>query len=73
MWRWRQTVHCSNSAGGPTKLRFAARAAPERWRSGQPTAMSRELFVVAPEPEHFDHSLVLEHLIDQTMLNVDAA
>nr|WP_242674546.1 reverse transcriptase domain-containing protein [Marinobacter halodurans] len=31
------------------------------------------LFVVAPEPEDLHHSLVLDHLVDQTMLNIDAA
>lgn len=31
------------------------------------------LFVVAPEPEDFHYLLVLEHLVDQTMLNIDAA
>mgnify|MGYP000931840239 CR=1 FL=1 len=31
------------------------------------------LFVVAPEPEDLHHSLVFKHLVDQTVLNIDAA
>lgn len=30
-------------------------------------------FVVTPEPEDLDHPLVLEHLVHQTMLDVDPA
>src|SRR5690554_2336120 len=34
---------------------------------------SHVLLVVAPEPEDLHHSLVLEHLVDQAMLDIDTA
>lgn len=47
--------------------------AGKRWKNCPATAAGYALFVVAPEPEDLHHSLVLEHLVDQTMLNIDAA
>ncbi len=48
-------------------------AAEKRWKNGPATAAGYALFVVAPEPENFHHSLFIQHLVDQTMLNIDAA
>lgn len=47
--------------------------AAKRWKNCPATAPGHALFVVTPEPENFHHSLVLDHLVDQTMLNIDAA
>lgn len=47
--------------------------AAKRLKNCPATAAGYALFIVAPEPENFHHSLVLEHLVDQTMLNINAA
>ena len=47
--------------------------AAKLWENYPATAAGYALFVVAPEPENFHHSLVIEHLADQTTLNIDAA
>ena len=47
--------------------------AAKRWKNCPATAAGYALFVVTPEPENFHHSLVLEHLVDQTMLNINTA
>jgi len=45
----------------------------QRWKNCPATATGHALLVMAPEPENFYHSLVFEHLVNQTMLNIDAA
>ena len=45
----------------------------KRWKNCPATAAGYALFVMAPEPENFHHLLVFEYLVDQTMLNIDAA
>ncbi len=47
--------------------------AAQRWKNCPATATGYALFVLAPELENFHYPLVLEHLIHQTMLNIDAA
>lgn len=37
-----------------------------------PTSSGHALFVVTPEAENLHHSFVLEHLVHQAMLNIDA-
>lgn len=37
------------------------------------TSVSYALFVVRPESENFNHLLVLQHLVNQAMLNIDTA
>jgi hypothetical protein len=37
------------------------------------TGAGYALFVVTPEPENFYHSFVFEHLVHNTMLNINAA
>jgi len=47
--------------------------AAKRWKNCPATTAGYASFVVAPEPEDFHHLLVREHLVDKTMLNIDAA
>lgn len=44
-----------------------------RRRSGSATAAGEALFLVVPKSVNVHHSLVLKHLLDQTMLNTNAA
>ena len=39
---------------------------------GDSQCKALHLFVVTPEPQHFDDALVLEYLVDESVLNVDA-
>ncbi len=45
----------------------------KRWKNCPATAAGYALFVVAPESEDFHHLLVLQYLVDQAMLNINAA
>jgi hypothetical protein len=64
---------CRHEASCHNEVLCSNLEAAKRWGNCPATAAGYPLFVVTPETENFHHSLVLKHLVDQTMLNIDAA
>jgi hypothetical protein len=50
----------------------AAAFAQLRWGGGHASSCWAERLVVAPEAQHLHDPLVIEHLVDETVLDVDA-
>ncbi len=50
----------------------AAAFAQLRWVRAAATCCRAELLEVAPEAQHLHDPLVIEHLVDETVLDVDA-